>query len=154
MAFQLVTALAGALALAGQAPEPMTGCGNFYVFFAPGSARLDRGAITMLDNWAIVARRLDSPRDRYTIEARTDATGAAASNLDLSWRRGRAIMRYLTGLGFPAERFRIHAVGESRQMDVGPAFSAHDERVFNRSATPLIETPQSNWRRVFGDVLC
>src|SRR6188768_3719630 len=104
----ILTALA-AFSLGQEEPEPLIEmCPMYNVFFDRGSAQLNAPARAMIDNWALVARQLDAPRTRYTVEAvAVDDPRSPAANLDLSWRRARAIVGYLTDRGFAPERFRI-----------------------------------------------
>lgn len=84
------------------------------VAFDSGSDRLTRKAEEVL---ASVAQILDAyPAVRIAIEAHTDNTGSAASNLELSRRRALSVARYLVEQGVAASRLQPRAFGESQPL--------------------------------------
>lgn len=130
-------------------------CPLYTVFFDEGSAEVSAQARSIIDNWATFARVMEMPRNRFTIEAvAMDETSSPSENLELSFRRGQAIVDYLTQRGFAADRFRIRAVGESSEAWNDPNHSAELNRAQNRRATLILETTFSNVRRVSGDAIC
>lgn len=151
----ILTALA-AISLSQEAPEPLIEmCPLYNVFFDRGSAQLNPAARSIIDNWATVARQLEAPRIRYTIEGvAVDDLRSPQANLDLSYRRARAVVDHLTGQGFAADRFRIRARGQSDPPWETPGRSAEEDRLQHYRATLSFETAASNWRRVFGDMIC
>lgn len=151
----ILTALA-AFSLGQEQPEPLIEmCPMYNVFFDRGSAQLSPAARAMIDNWALVARQLDAPRTRYTVEGvAVDDPHSPEANLDLSWRRARAIVDYLTHRGFAAERFRIRARGQSDPPWTDPNVSAEQNRLQNYRATLSFEVTAPDWRRVFGNGQC
>jgi len=152
---RLIEIIAASL-LAAQPPaeELQEFCPLYMVFFDEGSARLSAQARSVLDNWAEFARRMEAPYNRYTIETATDPAGATRANLDLSWRRGLAILDYLTSLGFPEERFRLRALGETEQPWVEPGMSLALALAMRRSGVMILETTPANMRRVMGNAIC
>lgn len=156
MAASLVLASLSALALSAREPEPLAEfCPLYNVFFAEGSARLSGEAKAVIDNWAQFARLLEMPRNLYLIEAvAMDRSRSAGVGLDLSFRRGRAIVRYLSARGFDPARFRVRALGRSGEPWHSSDSSAELNRARNRRATLILETTGSNWRRVMGDRIC
>lgn len=156
MGGSFLLAALSAFSLGQEEPERLIEmCPMYNVCFDEGSAQLDAPARDIIDNWALVARRLDAPRTRFTIEAVAyDDPRSPLANLDLSWRRARAILTHLTGRGFAAERFRIRARGQSDPPWSSPQVSAAQNRLQNYRATLSFEVTESDWRRVFGNVQC
>ena len=160
-AFLLALLLTASQAAAGAAQpsyesEPLQEyCPLYTVFFDEGSAEVSAQARSIIDNWATFAKGMEMPRNRFTIEAvAMDTTRTASENLELSFKRGRAIVDYLTQRGFAADRFRIRAVGQSSEAWNDPNHSADLNRAQNRRATLILETTFSNVRRVSGDAIC
>ncbi|MEA3040932.1 MAG: hypothetical protein QOC65_421 [Sphingomonadales bacterium] len=145
---------AALLAVQPPAEELQEFCPLFMVFFDEGSVRLSPQARSILDNWAEFARRAEAPYNRYTIETATDPAGSTRANLELSWRRGLAILDYLTSRGFAAERFRIRALGETDQPWVRPETPPQHALAERRRAVMILETTLSNMRRVSGNAVC
>jgi outer membrane protein OmpA-like peptidoglycan-associated protein len=139
MGGSLILSALAALSLGQEEPEPLVEvCPMYNVFFDQGSAQLSPPAHATIDNWALVARQLEAPRTRYTIEAvAVDDPHSPEANLDLSWRRARAIVDYLTHRGFAPERFRIRARGQSDPPRTSPTVSAEQNRLQNYRATQL-----------------
>ena len=130
-------------------------CPLYTVFFDEGSSEISAQAGSIIDNWATFAKLMEMPRNRFTIEAvAMDETRSPSENLELSFKRGAAIVDYLTRRGFAADRFRIRAVGRSSEAWNDPNHSADLNRAQNRRATLILETTYSNVRRVSGDAVC
>lgn len=82
------------------------------VVFEPGSDTLTAGARQVLDG--VAATLIEYPLTRVAIEAHTDNTGPAESNLQLSRRRALAVASHLVGQGVEGDRLVPRAFGESR----------------------------------------
>jgi outer membrane protein OmpA-like peptidoglycan-associated protein len=142
-----------ALALAAtDAPQPESlqeFCPLYTVFFDEGSARLGPNARQVIDDWAAFARLADAPYNRFTIEAvAMDRSKLPFNSLKLSFRRGHAIIRYLGRHGFPANRFRIRAMGQSAERLEDPGLTPELNQATNRRATLILETTGANYTRV------
>ncbi len=101
----------------GGRPVDATGCSSFDgtvegIAFRSASDELTPEARGVLDG--VAATLLDFPAVDVAIEAHTDNSGDAESNLQLSRRRAVAVARYLVSRGVEAERLRPRAFGESR----------------------------------------
>jgi outer membrane protein OmpA-like peptidoglycan-associated protein len=81
-----------------------------------------------LDQLATVIRQLE-PRLRVRVEGYTDDHGNPQYNVDLSFRRARAVVEYLAGRGVPRERLEYRGYGS--QHAVAPNDSP-DGRALNR----------------------
>ena len=78
--------------------------------FQTGSARVDRsGEPKKLERFLRSLGRC--PKAAVLVEGHADAVGDQASNLELSWRRARAVARRLQELGVPEERLVVRAFG-------------------------------------------
>jgi outer membrane protein OmpA-like peptidoglycan-associated protein len=84
----------------------------------------------LLDQLAGVINALDR-RVRVRIEGHTDDVGGREYNLDLSYRRARAVMEYLIGRGVPRARLEYHGYGDTRPQapNDDPASRALNRRV-------------------------
>ncbi len=98
-------------------PVDASGCDIFGgviegVKFESGSDTLTAGAQLELDQ---VAQTLSEYQDLdINIDAHTDNTGSAESNLQLSRRRAVSVARYLVGQGVAGDRLKPRAFGESQ----------------------------------------
>jgi outer membrane protein OmpA-like peptidoglycan-associated protein len=91
----------------------------------------------------IVADHYRRYGDRYetlVISGHTDARGSEPYNADLSRRRARVVLEYLTSHGVPAEKIDIRAYGEER-----PAV-AHADTEFEHQVNRRVEF-RVNWRQ-------
>ncbi len=82
--------------------------------FATASTRLRATSRPVLQRLAQVAKACRTVV--IDIEGHTDATGSARLNMDLSLRRARAIVNYLTRAGVPATRLNAQGYGERRPI--------------------------------------
>jgi outer membrane protein OmpA-like peptidoglycan-associated protein len=87
-------------------------------------------SMPLLDQLAEVINALD-PRVRVRIEGHTDDTGSHEYNLDLSYRRARAVLEYLVGRGVARARLEYHGYGDTRPQapNDDPASQALNRRV-------------------------
>ncbi|MDQ3035484.1 MAG: OmpA family protein [Myxococcota bacterium] len=85
-------------------------------------------SMPLLDQVAAVMQQL-SPDLRVRIEGHTDEHGNPQYNLDLSFRRARAVLEYLAGRGVPRERLEFRGYGS--QHGVAPNDSP-EGRALNR----------------------
>jgi outer membrane protein OmpA-like peptidoglycan-associated protein len=132
-----------ALSLGQSEPEPIREfCPMYFIFFDNGSTRISPQARAVIDNWASWARLIEAPFNRYTIQVSTDGPGSPEYNLNLSWRRGQAVVRYLVSQGFPADRFRVRAMGESYRL-----VDTADAEAQNRQAVLILESTLTNVRQ-------
>lgn len=84
------------------------------VLFDSGQAKLlAEGSRNML-RLADFFRR--NAANDVSIEGHTDSIGESAANLELSGQRAQAVKSALVGLGVPAERLSIKALGEARPV--------------------------------------
>lgn len=129
-------------------------CPLYWVFFDEGSARLNRPGRAIVESWAAFSRRFEAPQNRYTIEVVNDGTGSHLDNLDLSYRRGRTIVRHLVSMGLRADRFRVRVLGDSDAPWHEERLTPAQNRAGNRRATLILETTPSNFTRVMGNLVC
>lgn len=79
---------------------PASACLPPMVFFARGSATLDRSDLAKIDHLARVFRQA-SPGSRVALDAVGDDTGSAAVNHRMARRRADAVRAALVRLGVP-----------------------------------------------------
>jgi outer membrane protein OmpA-like peptidoglycan-associated protein len=84
------------------------------VLFDIDSAILKPGARAALDDAAQVF--LDFPKTAIVVQGYTDATGTEEHNQDLSERRARSVVAYLTGRGVDAARITSVGYGEGHPI--------------------------------------
>ena len=84
----------------------------------------------ILDQLADVIRALD-PSLRIRVDGHTDDTGDAEYNVDLSYRRARAVVEYLVARGVPRARLEYHGYGAAQPQapNDDPASRALNRRV-------------------------
>ena len=84
----------------------------------------------LLDQLAEVIGALD-PSLRIRVDGHTDDTGNGEYNVDLSYRRARAVVEYLIGRGVPRARLEYHGYGASQPQapNDDPASRALNRRV-------------------------
>ena len=85
---------------------------SIHLHFATNKANLSEKALNRLD---LALTKLPFPYAAYTIEitGHTDAEGHDAANLQLSRRRARAVMRYLSAQGLPESAMTFDFKGEA-----------------------------------------
>jgi len=93
------------------------------VHFALNSATLDRGALPHLERLAAKIAA-DPGVSRIVLTGYADRSGARGYNLELSQRRARSVLDYLTGLGVDETLLEVVAMGESAPTDERPAAAA------------------------------
>lgn len=96
--------------------------------FESGKDALSARAKQVLDTVAEILRK--TSEERVVIEGHTDSVGSDAYNLDLSKRRARSALSYLTGhQGLPESRFVLRWWGEARPI---AANTTEEGRSINR----------------------
>jgi outer membrane protein OmpA-like peptidoglycan-associated protein len=85
-----------------------------------------------------IAEAIESlPEGRVVrVEGHTDDSGNAAYDLDISYRRARAVVEYLKGRGVPAERLKYRGYGATRPVAKG---ATPDVRALNRRVELALE---------------
>jgi OOP family OmpA-OmpF porin len=94
------------------------------VQFETATADIKQVSFPLLDE--VVGVMTDAPDIRIAVHGHTDSRGAAAYNRDLSLRRARAVVKYLTDKGVAASRLDAQGFGASKPIasndtDVGRA---------------------------------
>ena len=86
------------------------------VYFEYNKAVIKKESYPILD---AVAATLQGNPDIQLIEVQghTDERGNDAYNLDLSTKRARAVLEYLTGKGVSADRLQSQGYGETQPID-------------------------------------
>lgn len=122
-----IAAMAGVVALGGCAQvggaarrvvnrgqvvtQPVCQNFNFQIYFEPGSDRLTREAVQVIND---SSARIGSCRvSDVDVTGLADADGSAQRNLELSRRRALAVTQALSTRGFPTPTFDIEAGGEA-----------------------------------------
>jgi outer membrane protein OmpA-like peptidoglycan-associated protein len=72
-------------------------------------------SMPLLDQVAEVIQALGADL-RIRVEGHTDSAGVPAYNLDLSYRRARAVVEYLVGRGVPRDRLEFRGYGDQHQV--------------------------------------
>lgn len=99
--------------------------------FAPGSARLSRQAMSILDQLA-TRLRLEDRAVHLEIRGHADGSGDAQRNLRLGRIRAEAVLRHLhTTAGVPLHAMRVISLGDTAPIadDTTPAGRARNRRV-------------------------
>jgi outer membrane protein OmpA-like peptidoglycan-associated protein len=87
---------------------------------------------------------LSSPRLKLMIHAHTDDVGSDEYNMDLSWRRAKAVTDYLASKGVPPPSMRFHGYGATQPL----VSNATDEgRAKNRRVEFYVTTRE--WSAVY-----
>lgn len=100
--------------------------GGAFIFFEPGSDRIDPPAADRLEGFVATSRRLNAESD-IKIESGGDGFGAAFDPA-LSRRRSEAVRDFLLARGFAGARIRIAVEEEISHSDLG----GHEESSFYR----------------------
>lgn len=97
-------------------------------------------SMPLLDQVASVIR--DLPANKHVrVEGYTDAEGNEQYNLDLSYRRARAVVEYLAGRGVP--RVRLSYVGYGEANPVAPNDSPEGRALNRRVEFTILEAGES-----------
>lgn len=110
-----------------KAAQPVGGF-DLLITFELGSDRLSDQAMSNLREFA---KALSSPALEgavFNVDGHTDASGSDSFNEQLSARRAKAVVAYLTELGVPQERLEAKGYGESKPRSDDP-FAAINRRV-------------------------
>lgn len=108
------------------------------IYFEYGAENVRSVSYPLLDQVAAVILELPEGR-RIRVEGYTDSDGHAEFNLDLSYRRARAVVEYLIRQGVPAERLSYVGYGEA--SPVAPN-DTQDGRALNRRVEFTIVNPE------------
>ena len=84
------------------------------LYFNPGSATVRPKDVSLLDQASRLYR--EGKPIVMIVSGSADATGSAASNLQLSQRRAHNVLKGLVSRGIPVERFQVTAKGETDQL--------------------------------------
>ena len=95
------------------------------VTFDPGSATLTTASKDVLAIFAEALTDDQMARRRFLVVGHTDARGADAANMYLSFQRAEAVVTYLERLGIAGSRLEIVAMGETRPKVDDPFDSAN-----------------------------
>jgi len=111
------------------------------ILFETGDARIQQQSFPVLDEVAKVLAQHPEVRP-VEIEGHTDNRGSRAYNVNLSDRRARSVMEYLTKKGIDAKRLRARGYGFDRPIatNATPLGRAKNRRVEFRVLAE-IETP-------------
>jgi outer membrane protein OmpA-like peptidoglycan-associated protein len=81
--------------------------------FASNSADLTPWSRRQLDSVGKGMLKAELASDPFMIEGHTDDVGPDDYNMDLSWRRARTVVKYLSDMGVEKSRLRTNGLGES-----------------------------------------
>jgi len=101
-------------------------------------------SLPLLDQVAEVIGRLPASR-RIRVDGYSDSEGEAEYNLDLSYRRARAVVEYLASQGVPRERLEYRGYGEVNP--VAPNDSPEGRALNRRVEFTILEPDESSRRR-------
>ena len=85
------------------------------VYFEGQGDTINAASRPMLDELARTLSRLP-PHQRVRVEGHTDDGGNRQHNIDLSYRRAKAVVEYLKARGVPAERMEYMGYGGSKPL--------------------------------------
>lgn len=97
--------------------------------FEFNSDKLTSAAQGTLDTIASVLQEPYFEKSRFIIEGHTDAVGSATYNKELSDRRARAVVDYLTQRGVAADKLTARGMGESDPYDPADPGAGVNRRV-------------------------
>lgn len=97
--------------------------------FEFNSDELTSAARGTLDTVASVLQEPYFEKSKFIIEGHTDAVGSAAYNKELSDRRARAVVEYLTQRGVAANKLSARGMGESDPYDPADPGAGVNRRV-------------------------
>jgi outer membrane protein OmpA-like peptidoglycan-associated protein len=114
-------------------------------------------SMPLLDQVAEVIQALGADL-RIRVEGHTDSAGVPAYNLDLSYRRARAVVEYLVGRGVPRDRLEFRGYGDQHQVapnddPEGRALNRRVEFTILRPGEPasVQEAPHPRRRHTHGE---
>lgn len=115
---------------AGHVVKPATAF-DLVVRFKYNSDVLEADAKTNLDEFAKALKDPQLAANNFLVEGHTDARGSADYNLDLSQRRAKAVVAYLSGHGVDIAKLVPRGYGQSKPV-VADKFSGDNRRVETR----------------------
>jgi outer membrane protein OmpA-like peptidoglycan-associated protein len=123
------------------------GVDKMYAALTATGAFTTRGILFRVDSDAILGPSTPTRDDVYAtltghpdlsliVEGHTDSTGTAEHNKDLSERRAKSVVTYLTGRGIAAARLSAIGKGEAEPVEdnASPAGRAGNRRVVFKKA--------------------
>lgn len=122
------------------APDPLTAevcrATTLPIYFEEGSDQLTAPARELIATTAVAMRRCRV--GEVQVLGLADASGAAATNMDLSARRARTAAEALIAGGLPAPSFALQALGETGATVGGPV----EEPVRRRAEITIAAEPR------------
>lgn len=115
---------------AGHAVKPV-GAFDLVVKFKYNSDVLEPEARINLDEFAKALKNPQLSASSFLVEGHTDASGTADYNLNLSERRAKAVVRYLSERGVDTAKLVPRGYGQTKPL-VADRFSADNRRVETR----------------------
>jgi len=85
------------------------------IYFEDEADTIRAPSVPLLDELARTLIRLPASK-RVRVEGHTDAAGSVDHNIDLSYRRARAVVEYLVARGVPADRLEHVGYGGTRPL--------------------------------------
>jgi outer membrane protein OmpA-like peptidoglycan-associated protein len=85
------------------------------IYFEGQSDSVSPGSRPLLDELARTLQRLPAHK-RVRVEGHTDDAGNPEHNIDLSYRRAKAVVEYLKARGVPAARLEYTGYGGQRPL--------------------------------------
>lgn len=127
------------------------------VYFEYDTDTIRPVSMPLLDQVAEVIQALGADL-RIRVEGHTDSAGVPAYNLDLSYRRARAVVEYLVGRGVPRDRLEFRGYGDEHQVapnddPEGRALNRRVEFTILRPGEPasVQEAPHGRRRHTHGE---
>jgi outer membrane protein OmpA-like peptidoglycan-associated protein len=117
---------------AGHAVKPSAVAAfDLVVRFKYNSDVLEPDARANLDEFAKALKAPQLASSSFVVEGHTDAAGSPSYNLDLSERRARAVVRYLSERGVDTAKLDARGYGQDKPVVADP-FSGENRRVETR----------------------
>ncbi|MBW2637994.1 MAG: OmpA family protein [Deltaproteobacteria bacterium] len=100
------------------------------VKFKTGSSEIVQQSKQLLDNTALKALN-ENPNLKVRIEGHTDSVGSEAYNMNLSFQRAEAVMKYLVAQGVDSYRMKVLGKGEDYPVATNDTAEgrAHNRRI-------------------------
>lgn len=115
--------------ISATAPRAAAGRADLRVTFVTGSAELTEAGRREAEKFMVALTAPSLVSKKFRIEGHTDSVGSRQSNVDLSERRARAVVEYLTAKGADPSRFDVVGYGFDKPLAGLDAGASANRRV-------------------------
>lgn len=115
--------------ISASAPRAAVGRADLRVTFVTGSAELTEAGRREAEKFMTALNAPSLAGKKFRIEGHTDSVGSRQANVDLSGRRARAVVEYLTAKGADPSRFDVVGYGSDKPLAGLDASASANRRV-------------------------